>query len=77
MEPLAAIDPTNAQWQSDIIELNFDLAKSGDDPDRRFAFMVTALLQLQSRTALTAEQAGWLVEAKAHTTVRNGHEAQQ
>ena len=76
LEHLAAIDPTNVQWQGDVIELNFDLAKSGDDADHRFEFVVTALLELQTRIALTAEQAGWLVEAKAQLAARNGREAQ-
>jgi tetratricopeptide (TPR) repeat protein len=40
MEPLAAADPTNILWQADIIEYNRDLAINGDDPARRFAFIL-------------------------------------
>jgi hypothetical protein len=33
-ERLAAADPSNLQWQIDIIEFNYDLAVSGDDATR-------------------------------------------
>jgi tetratricopeptide (TPR) repeat protein len=64
MEPLTAADPANVQWQVDIIDYNRDLAINGDDPARRFAFIVSALRKLQILTTLTGEQKGWLAEAE-------------
>ena len=64
MEPLALADPTNILRQADIIALNRDLAINGDDPARRFAFIVSALRKLQTLTTLTDEQKGWLAEAE-------------
>jgi tetratricopeptide (TPR) repeat protein len=64
MEPLTAADPANVQWQVDIIDYNRNLAINGDDPARRFAFIVSALRKLQILTTLTDEQKGWLAEAE-------------
>jgi len=64
MEPLAAADPTNVLRQADIIEYNRGLAINGDDPARRFAFILAALRRLQTLTKLTDEQNAWLSEAE-------------
>ena len=64
MEPLAAANPNNIQWQADIIEYSRDLAINGDDPARRFAFIVSGLRKLQILTTLTDEQKRWLAEAE-------------
>jgi len=54
----------NIQWQADVIKYSRDLAINGDDPARRFAFIVSALRKLQILTTLTDEQKGWLAEAE-------------
>jgi tetratricopeptide (TPR) repeat protein len=64
IEPLAVADPNNIQWQADVIEYSRDLAINGDDPARRFAFIVSSLRKLQILTTLTDEQKGWLAEAE-------------
>src|SRR5262249_16611319 len=64
LERLAAADPSNLEWQVDIIEINRELAMHGDDPGRRFAFIVAGLRRLQTVTKLTDEQKVWLSEAE-------------
>jgi hypothetical protein len=64
-ELLASGDPMNIKWQVELTELNRALAINGDDSARRFAFIVTALLKLQTETMLTDRQNGCLSEAKA------------
>ena len=64
MERFTAIDATNLQWQVDVIEFNYDLAINGDNSADRFAYVVASLSKLRSERELSAEQAGWLAEAK-------------
>ncbi len=65
MERLAVIDPSNLQWQADIIEYNYDMATNNEDSARRFAFVATQLKKLKTEHGLTSEQADWLAKSEA------------
>jgi tetratricopeptide (TPR) repeat protein len=59
-ERLAAADPNNVQSQVDLLWAQWRLASNGDDPARRFQFIVASLRRLKDANKLSAEQARWL-----------------
>jgi tetratricopeptide (TPR) repeat protein len=63
---LARADPGNAGWQTDIIASNAKLALAGDEPEKRWHFVVERLRALKAEDRLTAKQANdWLPVAEA------------
>ena len=64
IERLLKSDPGNALWQQDALWTNWRLATFGDDPLRRWTFIVTTLRETAGRNALTVQQAKWLPEAE-------------
>ncbi|HTW28913.1 MAG TPA: tetratricopeptide repeat protein, partial [Acetobacteraceae bacterium] len=65
-ERLAAADPGNAGWQTDLVASHARLAQQGDEPERRWAFVVATLRRLSAEGRLTAAQEAWLPTAEAN-----------
>ena len=63
-ERLARLDPTNRQWQDDVLVSHRRLALHGDDPAPRWTLITTALRKLQAEDTLTDHHARWLAEAE-------------
>jgi hypothetical protein len=59
-ERLAKADPNNAEWQWDVVVSHWNLAMQGDDPARRWAFIVAELRRLRDENRLRPEWAGYL-----------------
>jgi tetratricopeptide (TPR) repeat protein len=64
-EALVARDADNVEWRIDLIEVNWDLAKLGDDAPTRFDFVISQLKRLQSENKLAPDKADWLTRAEA------------
>ena len=53
-------DPSNVQWQMDVVYSLDDLAKAGDDPRGRWGEALAILARLKSQGTLAPSQQGWI-----------------
>ena len=67
-ERLAKADPSNAEWQFDVVATNWRLASAGDDALRRWTLIVATLRELTAASKLTVEQSKWLPVAEEKLT---------
>jgi tetratricopeptide (TPR) repeat protein len=63
-ERLARGDPTNVEWQYNVIVSHWRLARHGDEPARRWAFIVVELRKLKDENRLRPELARLLPVAE-------------
>jgi hypothetical protein len=59
-EPLARLDPGNADWQIDLVIVLFKLAEVGDESRSRLARALQILRQLASEKKLPLVQQAWI-----------------
>ena len=64
-ERLAKADLSNAQWQWDVVVSHWKLADHGDEPARRWAFIVTEMHKLKGEHRLRPDWARFLPDAEA------------
>ena len=63
-ERLTKADPNNAQWQWNVIVAHWQLAMYGDDPARRWAFIVAEIRRLKDESPLRIDWAQHLLAAE-------------
>jgi tetratricopeptide (TPR) repeat protein len=77
-ERRARADPSNAERQWDVVVSHWNLAMQGDDPARRWVFIVAELRALKDEHRLRPEWAGFLpVAEKELAKVREAQAAPQ
>lgn len=64
MERLAKADPDNASWQWDVVAVHWRLAEHGDEPARRWRFIVTEIKRLSAVGRLRDDWVGSLQDAE-------------
>ena len=63
-ERLASAEPSNAQWQWDVVASHWLLARYGDDPAGRWAFIVAEIRRLKDENRLRPDRARLLSVAE-------------
>ena len=63
---LAKADPENAQWQWDVVISHWKLATQGDEPARRWAFIVAEMHRLKAEGRLRPDWERSLPTAEAN-----------
>jgi tetratricopeptide (TPR) repeat protein len=76
LEQVAASGRTNAGWQLDLLLSNSRLTLFGDEPIKRWEFIVATLRQLNEEKRLTPEQQTWLPFAEQGLTAARGKQWQ-
>ena len=71
---LAAADPSNTQWQTNVVVSLFKLARAGDDPRGRLNEALAILNRLRSQNRLPPAQQRWIgmIEAELAKLAQSG-----